>query len=38
MAARAQDYHYWANRKKKRLENDNGYISDEDESQKKDSE
>jgi len=33
--AAAEDYHYWADRKEESIENDNGCISDDDESHKK---
>jgi len=36
--AAAEDYRYWADRKEESLENDNGWISDDDESYKKDTE
>jgi len=36
--AAAEDYRYWADRKEESIENDNGCISDDDESHKKDSE
>jgi len=36
--AAAEDYRYWADRKKESMENDNGCISDDDESHKKDTE
>jgi len=36
--AAAEDYRYWANRKEESIENDNGCISDDDESHKKDTE
>jgi len=36
--AAAEDYRYWADRKKESIENDNGCISDDDESHKKDTE
>jgi len=36
--AAAEDYRYWADRKEECIENDNGCISDDDESHKKDTE
>ena len=36
--APAEDYHYWADRKGESIQNDNGCISDDDESHKKDTE
>jgi len=36
--AAAEDYGYWADRKEESIENDNGSISDDDESHKKDTE
>jgi len=36
--AAAEDYRYWANRKEESIENDNGCISDDDKSHKKDTE
>jgi len=36
--AAAEDYRYWADRKEESIENDNGCISDDDESHKKDTE
>jgi len=36
--AAAEDYRYWADRKEESIENDNGCISDNDESHKKDTE
>jgi len=36
--AAAQDYRYWAERKEESIENDNGWISDDNESYKKDTE
>jgi len=36
--AAAEDYRYWADRKEESIENDNGCISDDDESYKKDTE
>jgi len=36
--AAAEDYRYWADRKKESIENDNGCISDDDQSHKKDTE
>jgi len=36
--AAAEDYRYWADRTKESIENDNGCISDDDESHKKDTE
>jgi len=36
--AEAEDHHYWPDRKEESIENDNGCISDDDESHKKDTE
>jgi len=36
--AAAEDYCYWANKKEESIENDNGCISDDNESHKKDTE
>jgi len=36
--AAAEDYRYWADKKEESIENDNGWISDYDESHKQDTE